>query len=156
MRRTISFVTLFQQFERELIEYLENFEKVSIEKVAEHFFPAPLPYRYYFVSKIRKRMGFDPLSWDKFDKINDKSELETKFAETAQIAEKAIDSVKTSLESLIQQRKIYGWIESKLDGTGPYFIKGKNEIQIQKDLHEDLLDIKRFLNEDRASLIILS
>ncbi|MFX0005007.1 MAG: hypothetical protein ACFE9J_16190 [Candidatus Hermodarchaeota archaeon] len=121
--------------------------KVSIEKLAEHFFPAPLPYRYYFISKIRKNLGFDPLSWDIFEKIENKSDLEAKLTQTVQIAHDGIESIKVSLESLIKQKKIYGKIESNPDGSGSYFIKGKDENQIQKILQENLLDIKKFLKE---------
>lgn len=121
--------------------------KVSIEKLAEHFFPAPLPYRYYFISRIREKIGFDPLSWDKFEKIENKSDLEAKLAETAQIVDDGIESIKVSLESLIQQKKIHGKIESNPDGSGSFFIKGKDESQIQKFLAENLLDIKKFLTE---------
>ena len=120
---------------------------VSIEKLAEHFFPAPLPYRDYIISKIRKDMGFDPLSWYKFKNIKNKSDLEAKLTETAQIVERGIESVKASLERLIQQKKIYGKIESKPDGSGFYFIKGKDEKQVQKVLEEDLSEIKRFLTD---------
>jgi hypothetical protein len=81
--------------------------KVSIEKLAEHFFPAPLPYRYYFISKIRKNMGFDPLSWNILEKRENKSDLKAKLAQTAQIAHNGIESIKISLESLIKKKNLW-------------------------------------------------
>ena len=92
-------------------------------------------------------MGFDPLSWCRFKEFEDKSELALKFAETAQIVEHAVDSVKASLLNLIHQKLIFGKIESNPDGLGSYFIKEKEERTIQEGLKENLLGIEKFLKE---------
>ena len=138
---------IITQFERDLIECIKPYDKVSIEKIAEHFFPAPFPYRYYFINRIRISLGLDPLLWFKFETIVNKSDLEVELAKTAQIVESAIESIKANLKKLIQQKKIHGKIVSNPDEFGSYFIKmeeEKKEIK-WKALKDNLLEIEEFL-----------
>ena len=60
---------LFDIDQKELIDYINRYDKVSLPQVAEFFFPAPLPYRNYFISSSRGSFGFTT----------------EKFAKTAQI-----------------------------------------------------------------------
>ena len=139
---------IINRFERDLIEYIKPYDKVSIEKIAEHFFPAPFPYRYYFINRIRISMGFDPLLWCKFEKIENKSDLEVKLAKTAQIVEIAIETIKANLKKLIQQKIIHGKIVSNPDEFGSYFIKMEEEKEFkQKALKDSLLEIEEFFEE---------
>ncbi len=137
---------IITQFERDLIECIKPYDKVSIEKIAEQFFPAPFPYRYYFINRIRISLGLDPLLWFKFETIENKSDLEVELAKTAQIVESAIESIKANLKKLIQQKKIHGKIVSNPDEFGSYFIKMEEEIK-WKALKDNLLEIEEFFEE---------
>ena len=142
---------IINRFERDLIEYIKPYDKVSIEKIAEHFFPAPFPYRYYFINRIRICMGFDPLLWCKFEKIENKSDLEVKLAKTVQIVESAIETIKANLKKLIQQKIIHGKIVPNPDEFGSYyfnFIKMEEEKEFkQKSLKDSLSEIEEFFEE---------
>jgi len=52
-------------------------------------------------------MGFDPLLWFKFEKLENKSDLEVKLAKTVQIVESAIETIKANLKKLNQQKIEY-------------------------------------------------
>ena len=93
-------------------------------------------------------MGFDPLLWCKFEKIENKSDLEVKLAKTAQIVESAIETIKANLKKLIQQKIIHGKIVSNPDEFGSYFIKMEEEKEFkQKALKDSLLEIEEFFEE---------
>jgi len=92
-------------------------------------------------------MGFDPSLWFKFEEIENKSDLEQKLDKTAQIVEAAVESITTNLRKLIQQRKIYGKIETNQDKLGYYFVKGRDEKETQNVFKDRLLEIETFLKE---------
>jgi len=93
-------------------------------------------------------MGFDPLLWCKFEKIENKSDLEVKLAKTVQIVESAIETIKANLKKLIQQKIIHGKIISNPDEFGSYFIKMEEEKEFkQKALKDSLLEIEEFFEE---------
>jgi len=76
-----------------------------------------------------------------------------KLAETARIVDDGSKSIKAGLERLIQQKKLFGKIESNPDGSGSCFIKGKDERQIQTVLQENLLENKVFLKEFHPKIV---
>jgi len=132
------------RFEKDLLEYITPYDKVSIEKMAEHFFPAPFPYRYYLVNKIRTNMGLDPLSWFKFEEFENKLDLEIELANV----ETAIDSIKATLKKLIEQKSIHGKIVSDPEENGSYFSREEEEKVVKwKFLHDSLLEIEEFFED---------
>ena len=98
-------------------------------------------------------MGFDPLLWCKFEKIENKSDLEVKLAKTAQIVESAIETIKANLKKLIQQKIIHGKIVSNPDEFGSYFIKMEEEKEFkQKALKDSLSKGREFSVGDLVEL----
>ena len=86
--------------------------------------------------------------WYKFEKIENKSDLEVKLAKTAQIVEIAIETIKANLKKLIQQKILHGKIVSNPDEFGSYFIKMEEEKEFkQKALKDSLLEIEEFFEE---------
>jgi len=93
-------------------------------------------------------MGFDPLLWCKFEKIENKADLEVKLAKTTQIVESAIETIKANLKKLIEQKIIHGKIVANPDEFGSYFIKMEEEKEFkQKALKDSLLEIEEFFEE---------
>jgi len=93
-------------------------------------------------------MGLDPLLWYKFEKLENKSDLEVKLAKTVQIVESAIETIKANLKKLIEQKIIHGKIVANPDEFGSYFIKMEEEKEFkQKALKDSLLEIEEFFEE---------
>ena len=139
---------IYEINQKDLIDYVNTFDKVSIEKIAEHFFPAPLSYTNYFISRRQTSMGFTT----------------EKFAKTAQIVESAIETIKGNLKKLIQQNILEGKIKPSLHGFGSYFInefkirekRKREELKENKEkgiLKDKLIKIEELFQKEKFSVV---
>ena len=109
---------LFDIDQKKLFEYIDQYEKISLYQIAEHFFPAPLSYSTYLRSPSRRRMGFVP----------------EKFAQTAQIVETGLETIKNAVINAIENQKVSGFIDSTTSYL--YYINLERELSTDFYLKE--------------------
>lgn len=126
----------FKNFEEKLIDFIAPYQKVTIDTIAEHFFPAPVSYQDYWRNKTKMEMAMRQ-GWTP----------EPLYIKTANTVEQGTNTIKNSINRLIEGKKIPGFIRPI--GEQLYYIipedyspSAGTRIKIDKSINIHARDIK--------------